>query len=152
MKRNIAHYGYKNHIKIDKDSKIITRFSITAANVHDSIEIDKLIDENDKELYADAGYIGTENRLPENVLKHICAKGYRYKKLTDNNKEQNRIKSKIRCRVEHVFGTMKTAMNNALKIRSIGIKRAVFLVGLANLVYNILRLKTIIKYRQTVSF
>ena len=152
MKRNIAHYGYKNHIKIDKDSKIITRFSITAANVHDSIEIDKLIDENDKELYADAGYIGTENKLPENVLKHICAKGYRYKKLTDNDKEQNRIKSKIRCRVEHVFGTMKTAMNNALKIRSIGIKRAVFLVGLANLVYNILRLKTIIKYRQTVSF
>ena len=152
MKRNIAHYGYKNHIKIDKDSKIITHFSITAANVHDSVEIDKLIDENDKELYADAGYIGTENRLPENVLKHICVKGYRYKKLTDNDKEQNRIKSKIRCRVEHVFGTMKTAMNNALKIRSIGIKRAVFLVGLANLVYNILRLKTIIKYRQTVSF
>ena len=152
MKRNIAHYGYKNHIKIDKDSKIITRFSITAANVHDSIEIDKLIDENDKELYADAGYIGTENKLPENVLKLICAKGYRYKKLTDNDKEQNRIKSKTRCRVEHVFGTMKTAMNNALKIRSIGIKRAVFSVGLTNLVYNILRFKTLIKYRQIVSF
>ena len=50
-------------------------------------------------------------------------------------------KSKIRCRIEHIFGTMRTSMNNALNIRSIGQRRAEFSVGLTNIVYNMIRLK-----------
>lgn len=152
VKRNIAHYGYKNHIKADKDSKIITEYEVTSANIHDSAEIDKLVKASDREVFADAGYVGTEDRLPENVIKQICAKGSRNRKLTEEEKHENRIKSKIRCRVEHIFATMKMSMNESLNIRSIGIKRATFSVGLTNLVYNILRFKTLTRYGQTMSF
>ena len=44
----LMHLLLKFHAR--ETQEIITRFSITAANIHDSIEIDKLIDENDKEL------------------------------------------------------------------------------------------------------
>jgi len=55
--------------------------------------------------------------------------------LTDEQKESNRRKSKIRCRIEHVFGFITVSMHG-LTVCSIGIKRAEFNIGLTNLVYN----------------
>ena len=152
MKRNISHFGYKNHIKIDIKSKIITSYATTPANVHDSRLIDKLVDKDDNVVYADAGYAGCKDKLPENLKAEICKKGYRNNKLSKNDRCENAEKSKIRCRIEHVFGTMKTSMNNALSIKSIGKKRAEFQVGLINLVYNILRVRFLQTKGCTVSF
>ncbi|HOJ64202.1 MAG TPA: transposase [Spirochaetota bacterium] len=55
-----------------------------------------------------------------------------------NKKEENRKKLKVRARVEHVFGFIENSMNGSF-IRSIGIKRAKFNIGLMNLTYNICR-------------
>ena len=52
--------------------------------------------------------------------------------------ESNRKKSKVRCRIEHIFGFMTNSMNG-ITIRSIGITRAWFYVGMTNLVYNFFR-------------
>jgi len=35
-KGNEVHYGYKDHVKAYADSKLITDYSVTSANVHDS--------------------------------------------------------------------------------------------------------------------
>ena len=51
----------------------------------------------------------------------------------------NNAKSKIRSRIEHVFAEQKERMD--LFIRTIGIARATTKIGLANLVYNIKRLR-----------
>ena len=32
------HFGYKNHVKVDSDSKLILEYAVTSANVHDSSE------------------------------------------------------------------------------------------------------------------
>lgn len=150
IKRNEVFYGYKNHIKIDKDNKFIIKSSITTAKVHDSQEITNLIDEEDKTIYADAGYIGTEKYLPNKTEKYICKRGYRNKPLSQKDKEYNKRISSTRCRIEHVFATMKVQMNNAMDIRSIEIKRARFIITLTNLTYNILRLVSIDSRRITV--
>ena len=68
------------------------------------------------------------------------------KPLTDEQKERNRRKSKIRCRIEHVFGFITVSMHG-LTVRSIGIKRAEFNIGLTNLVYNFCRY-TILKRKE----
>ena len=65
----------------------------------------------------------------------VCEKHYRNKPLTEEQKERNRELSKVRSRVEHIFGFMKGAMEG-LKVRSIGIVRAKFNIGLSNPVYN----------------
>ena len=52
--------------------------------------------------------------------------------------KKNRLKSKVRCRIEHIFGFMTNSMNG-ITIRSIGITLAWFQIGLTNLVYNICR-------------
>ena len=130
------HYGFKDHVKVDADSKLILDYVATPANVHDSNEFGDFFNEQDKVAYADSAYVGKE--LPEHVRNEVCEKGYRNKPLTEEQKENNRRKSKIRCRIEHVFAYMTMSMHG-LTVRSIGIERAAFNIGLTNLVYNLCR-------------
>jgi len=58
--------------------------------------------------------------------------------LTEDQKSSNKAKSKVRARVEHVFGFMEQSMNK-LYVRSVGIERASGFVGLVNLTYNLFR-------------
>jgi len=139
-KNKEKHYGYKNHIKIDKKSKIITKYRTTSAEVHDSQELKNLIEKKkDKRLYGDSAYTGKEVQscIPKTVLNRIHEKGYRDHPLTKTQKRNNTAKSRIRARVEHVFA----AINHfgGIFIRTIGIKRAEFQIGLMNLTYNLTR-------------
>ena len=65
-------------------------------------------------------------------------------KSRTTEKENNRIKSKTRCRVEHAFGFVTNSMND-FKIRSIGLRKAKGIIGLVNLVYNMCRYEQIIR-------
>lgn len=142
-KQNQRHYGYKNHIKIDKKSKLIKKYVTTDASVHDSQAISDLIEDSDSnhEMYADSAYSGEPiEQLLENkkIRNRIHEKGYRNNPLTEKQKEDNKKKSRVRARVEHVFGCIKNSMKGAY-IRCIGIERAEAVIGLINLCYNMLR-------------
>lgn len=78
-----------------------------------------------------------------NTLKYgVHGKGYRGKPLTDKQKTKNKVKSKIRVRVEHVFGFMEQSMNG-LVVRSVGLTRATGIIGLINLTYNLFRFEQV---------
>ena len=138
-KNNEKHYGYKNHIKIDKKSKIITKHRTTSAEVHDSQELKSLVDEKDKMLYGDSAYTGEEVQscIPETTINRVHEKGYRNHPLTKTQERNNKVKSHIRVRVEHVFA----AINHfgGIFIRTIGARRAEFQIGIMNLAYNMTR-------------
>ncbi len=139
-KANVAHYGYKNHVKADAESKVITNYETTTASVHDSQVLPELLDENDQVIYADSAYWGAPVReaLPEGIKNEIQERSTKQKALTQEQKENNNRKAKTRCRIEHIFGFMTVKMHG-LSLRSIGIERADFNIGLTNLVYNLFR-------------
>lgn len=149
VKNKELHYGYKDHAKVDAESKIITNYDVTTASVHDSKVFLGFITNEDHNVYADSAYAHFATQLPEGVTAHICEKGNRGAALTDAQKESNRAKSKVRCRVEHVFGFMTSSMKG-ITVRSIGKKRADFNIGLMNLVYNICRYSFLERQRCTV--
>ena len=64
-----------------------------------------------------------ERIVPWNEWAAICEKGFRNSPLTSEQKMNNRRKSRIRCRIEQIFGFMTGAMHG-ITIRSIGITRA----------------------------
>lgn len=130
------HFGYKNHVKVDSKSKMILDYRTTAASVHDSNCFGELLDKDDRVIYADSGYVGKE--IPAHIKNEVCERRYRGKPLSEKQKAENCRKSKIRCRIEHVFGFMTVAMRG-ITVRSIGIRRAEFVNGLTNLVYNMFR-------------
>ena len=137
------HFGYKNHIKIDKKSKFIHRYKVTSAATHDSQVLDELLTKEDShhELYADSAYSGNpikEILKAKKIRNRIHEKGYRGSPLSEKQKERNKKKSRIRARVEHVFGCIVNSMKGNF-IRSIGIKRAETIIGMTNLTYNMLR-------------
>jgi len=142
-----THYGYKNHVKADKASKIITNWRVTAANVNDIEMMLALLDEHDRELWADSGYTKAayvellKKYYPDLVL-HINEKAEANRPLTEEQKANNREKSRVRVRVEHVFGHMHTSMGG-LTLRCIGIARAESHIVLRNLAYNLSRYSTL---------
>lgn len=136
-KNNETHFGYKDHIKADAESKLIVSYSVTAASVHDSQPAPGLLNaDEDKVFFADSAYEGVA--VPEGVEAAVCEKGHRGHPLTEGQKERNKLKSRTRCRVEHVFGHMVKSMGGR-GIRCVGQRRAEFVIGLKNLAYNMSR-------------
>ena len=149
-KRDEVHYGYKGHAKADSKTKIIEKYHTTPANVHDTGGVEPLLDEKDKgqDMYMDAGYVGpgvSESVKAVGMNPVICEKGYRNRPLSDEQKENNRRKSRVRCRIEHIFGFMEGAMGG-LVVRSIGLTRAKANVAMTCLVYNVFRFIQIRRY------
>ena len=141
-KNNQNYYGYKNHAKVDAGSKLIERYEITDAAVHDSQALDALLDkkqDKEQELYADSAYADQQEILEKHQVKdQIHEKGYKNKPLTDTQKESNTRKSKVRVRVEHVFGFMENSMGS-MYYKKVGKSRADTVIGLMNLTYNMFR-------------
>ena len=140
-KNGINQFGYKNHIDIDVKHKLIREYEVTPASVHDSHVFETLLDTNNssKDVWADAAYGSAEkqDRLIEKGFRgHLQKKGCRYKKLSQRNREANYKRSRVRSRVEHVFG-VQAMRAGSLLIRTIGLVRAQAKVGLRNLAYNI---------------
>ena len=142
-KNGEKHFGYKDHVKVDSDSKMIVDFSVTDAAVHDSQAIVDLIDDKDNVLNADSTYTGKElhDKIREknpDIILNIHEKGYRNKPLSEEQKASNKDKSKVRARVEHVFGHMTNSMGG-MTTRVIGIDRTTCVITLKNLAYNLSR-------------
>ena len=140
-KNKLLFYGYKNHIKADKDTKLISTYAVSSASVHDSQKLEALIDRQDagQKLYADSAYTGQDDSIDWcDMISEVHEKGVRNHPLTDVQKTSNRLKSTFRARVEHIFGYMTNSMD-AMHICTIGILRAAAKIGLTNLTYNMMR-------------
>ena len=139
-----SYFGYKNHVNADAKHKLIRRYSVTDAAVHDSREFDGLLGaaNTSRETFADSAYRSaeTERKLQARGLKsRIHERGTRGRSLSERQQRANRKKSKTRARVEHVFGAQEMAPGGRI-VRTIGLLRATAKIGLQNLVYNIRRL------------
>jgi len=144
------HYGYKNHINIDRDTKLIAAAVCTSACVHDSQVFDAVlrdIETGGKTVWADSAYRsdGQEQSLKDSQHEsRIHERAYRNALLTKEQELSNTEKSRVRARVEHVFGHMENSMGGIF-LRSIGAARAEVGVGLMNLTYNLARIEMLIR-------
>ncbi|MFN0317060.1 MAG: IS5 family transposase [Burkholderiales bacterium] len=150
-KNEQVHYGYKNHVNVDQDTKLIECFEVTPASVHDSAVFGALVDASPDEqgatraVSADSAYRSAEREAGLEVAgirSEICEKGTRGAPLSEEQKRNNRTKSKVRARVEHVFG--QQAHMGGHIVRTIGMARARAKITMMNLVYNMVRLVQLI--------
>ena len=137
-KKNLeSFYGYKNHAKVDLKTKLIDSYTTTAANVHDSQEFEELLDDKDQALLADSAYKSEENEsilLDRSLQDFIMLKARRNPPLSEEEKAYNKTVSRMRVRVEHVFGRLKHMGMDYC--RRIGLKRAKQHNSLCNLIYH----------------
>ena len=143
-KNGKSHFGYKNHINIDRRHKLVRRYAVSAASVHDSQKLEDVLDPDNTAsgVWADSAYRSKESEemLAERAMKsHIHRRGSRGKPLTPRQEAANKTRSKVRARVEHVFGNQHNSMGGKF-VRTIGIVRAAVKIGMQNLAYNMRRL------------
>jgi IS5 family transposase len=114
-KGNQWHFGYKAHVGVDKDSGLVQKVKVTAANVSDVATMPELLTGEEEVVYGDSGYLGVEKREGA-ILKNKRGKRIRYKinrrpsQIKNGSlwsqgqrKRREREKSSVRAKVEHVF-------------------------------------------------
>jgi IS5 family transposase len=140
-------YGYKNHVNADARHKLIRHYDVTDASVHDSRKFDGLLNQANasSDVYANSAYRSaeTEAKLSLRGLRsRIHHRANRNHPLSQAQENANRQKSRVRARIEHVFGAQQNSPGGRI-VRTIGIARAKAKIGLQNLAYNIRRLVTL---------
>ena len=142
-KHGTSHFGYKNHINVDRRHKLVRRYAVSSASVHDSQKLEDLLDPGNtaSTVRADSAYRSQgaeEKRAAHGFTSRIHRRGCRGKPLTARQEAANKARSKVRARVEHVFASQHTSMGGKL-VRTIGIVRASMKIGMQNLAYNMRR-------------
>jgi IS5 family transposase len=142
-KNGKSHYGYKNHVNVDKTHKIIRAYTVSDAACHDSQQFEAVLDPDNSaaDIWADSAYRSAEceeKLAAAGYRSHIHRRGSRGHGLSERAKAANTTRSKTRARVEHAFGHMVNAMGGKL-VRTIGLARARTKIGLQTLAYNMQR-------------
>lgn len=109
-KGNQWFFGMKAHIGVDSKTKLIHHVVATSANVHDSVVLGDLLHGDESRVWGDSAYTGKGDVIAEHApgaKDFTNRKGSRYVTLSDEERARNRQKSKVRAKVEHVFGVMK---------------------------------------------
>ena len=114
-----GHFGYKEHIGVDKDIVLLHTIKATPANRHDVTVPSETLTGEEEQVYGDSGYLGADKH-PEVKKKNIYGKRIKYKinrrpSQSKNNstrsksqiKRREREKSSVRAKVEHVFAVVK---------------------------------------------
>ncbi len=108
------YFGYKGHIGMDIESKLIRKVTFTPANVHDSTQTEKLVSYDEKALFGDKAYVDGHHKYS---ARHygwyygVLDKATRRQPLSASQKKRNRKLSSVRAAVEHPFAWMKTKAN-----------------------------------------
>lgn len=145
QKNNQNYYGYKNHVAVDMQSKLIISNEVTSASVHDSQIFDVLLDEKTQVIFADSAYMW--NEIPDNVRSEVITHAVRNHPINEEQKKINSLRASIRCRVEHVFGFIENSMHGST-FKGTTLVRAKLNGMLTSLTYNLFRVGQIKKAAQ----
>lgn len=113
QKRGKFYFGYKGHIGVDVDSKIIRKREFTSAQPHDSRVKHCLFSGDEDAVFGDSAYSKrSEKHLARQlgIYYGILDKGTRSHKLSASQKKRNRKHSRVRSQVEHPFAYLKTKL------------------------------------------
>ena len=119
------YFGMKAHVGVDSKNKIIHSVVVTPANVADSAVLPELLHGEETRVWGDGAYQGQTEIIHQHAprARDCTQRRCRYKDRIDEvERAKNRTKSRVRSRVEHVFGIMKLKFG-IVKVRYRGLKK-----------------------------
>jgi len=116
-KNGKQYFGYKGHIGVDVESKLIRKRKFTPANVHDSQAMEEVLSGDEKSIWADKAYPNNKHKRiarKMGIYYGILDKKRRGGKLSNKQQKRNRQKSSVRAAVEHPFAFMRKKLKMGL--------------------------------------
>ena len=133
------YFGMKLHIGVDSKTGLAHSAVVTAANVHDKHPLPDLLHGKEELVYGDCAYASQQDLVEAKAPNAQDLTNQRVRKgsVTEELERMvNRAKSRVRARVEHVFGVVKGLWGFS-KVRYRGLAknatRAFVALGLANI-------------------
>lgn len=138
-------FGYSATANVDVSTKLVRKAITTTERPHDSQNLEGVLVGDETLLYADSAYQGTQPMLKKrgckarvNIKRKRGKKGEPTPELKPWAKVLNRLYSKVRSRVEHVFACFKTVFRSA-RARYRGLRKVDQQVQSLTLAYNLRR-------------
>jgi IS5 family transposase len=132
-------FGMKMHIGVDSQTGLAHSAVVTAANVHDKHPLPDLLHGQEQRVWGDSAYSSQQALIRSKAPQAADWTNQRVRKgsaTEDLERLVNRIKSKVRARVEHVFAVVKRLWGFD-KVRYRGLAknatRSFVALGLANI-------------------
>jgi len=135
------YFGYKGHVGVDLESKLIRKRTYTSAAPHDSTEFENLLSGDEKGIWADSAYINKNKKRAARFLGiyfGVLDRAVRNHPLSNKQKKNNKKKSAVRAVVEHPFAFMKTKLH-LLKATAKNLERNALRFTMNCINYNLLR-------------
>ena len=133
------YFGMKLHIGVDSQLGMAHSAVVTAANLHDKHPLPDLLHGNEQRVYGDSAYASQKALIEGKAPKARDFTNQRTRRggiVDEAVRVRNRNKSRIRSRVEHVFGVVKRLWGFG-KVRYRGLQknatRAFTALALANI-------------------
>ena len=105
------YFGMKLHIGVDSQTGLAHSAVVTAANVHDKHPLPELLHGEEQRVYGDSAYASQKELIASTAPRAKDFTNKRVRKrsgeVDEAERSKNRNKSKVRARVEHVFGVVK---------------------------------------------
>jgi IS5 family transposase len=137
-----SYYGYKAHVSSDADHQLIRIAVISAANANDADLLERVAPMDTGSLYADKAYDTKANVAwlrQHGIESQIAKKGAHHIKLTEQDRKENRRKSRVRGGIERIFAHWKQ-WQHYRRVRYLGLARNQLELTLKAVAYNLKRL------------
>lgn len=132
-------FGMKLHIGVDSETGLAHSAVVTAANVHDKHPLPELLHGDEQEVFGDSAYSSQQALIAAKAPNARDRTNQRVKGsdvFAELERVVNRIKSKTRSRVEHMFAVVKRQFGfNKVRYKGLAknATRAFVALGLANI-------------------
>lgn len=137
VKNNEVHYGYKAHVSCEAATGMIQKVEYTTAKVHDSQVFEKL-DTGEVPVSADKAYWSQARDEALGDRSYLMIRGRRNNPLTEEEKSYNKQVSRIRGRIEKIFGYFKRTLGYR-RARYRGLSPGVFELQIKSICWNLRR-------------
>lgn len=107
-------FGYRGHVGVDIESKLIATAEFTPANESETKVAEKLWRPTDRVRGGDKGYFDEERKRKhraEGIFHAVLDRGKRNHPLSNKQHRRNKKLSSVRAQVEHPFAVMKAQLN-----------------------------------------
>ena len=146
-KNGQKYYGYKGHVNVDGESKLIQKFEFTTAKEHDIRQFENLLTGNEQTIYADKAYRSKDLEKKAQLVKvnyNVLRKAYKNAPLSQESIQINKQWSKVRARVEHSFAYIKTRLHyQQARAKNLLRNKLSFMMNIV--IYNIFRTDYLLK-------
>jgi transposase, IS5 family len=137
-----SYYGYKAHVSSDGEHQLIRTAIISPANANDADLLEHVAPLDSGSLYADKAYDTKVNQAwlqAQGIENQIIKKGAHHIKLTEQDQQENRRKSRVRRGIERIFAHWKK-WQHYRRVRYLGLARNQLELTLKAVAYNLKRL------------